>query len=416
MHKNIIINYISFVFSGIAGVLINIFIISVYDSTVLGTFNFFMAFLIILSQFSVGGLQFSVLKHNSNFMNKLGEVSSSITSALFLSMFYSCLMICLIYFLAPILNDIFRLENFYTSMYIVLPTIFFFSSNKILLMSLNGLNLMNYYAIFNFLRYFILLMLVILFYIFRIDTKYLVSVLFVSELILFCLLVFFIFYKVFEMKNPKIRWIKRHFFFGMKSMLGGALMEANTKIDILMIGAFLGYKAVGIYSFASMIAEGFAQVYTILKNNVDPLFGNAFFKKDINKINIIISEIRKKYLTYILIFAFLIIVFYKLVFIYIFNLDVTMIEESWKVLTLLIVLMSMASFYRPFIGLLNQINKPEKFSQIILISVLFNIIMNIFLIPIFGIFGAAISTGLVFILESYLIYKTSFITLRRVNY
>ncbi|WP_419671378.1 polysaccharide biosynthesis C-terminal domain-containing protein [Aliarcobacter butzleri] len=93
-----------------------------------------------------------------------------------------------------------------------------------------------------------------------------------------------------------------------------------------------------------------------------------------------------------------------------------MIEESWKVLTLLIVLMSMASFYRPFIGLLNQINKPEKFSQIILISVLLNIIMNIFLIPIFGIFGAAISTGLVFILESYLIYKTSFITLRRVNY
>lgn len=413
MHKNILVNYLSFIFAGISGVLINIFIVTVYDATVLGTFNFYMAFLIILSQFCVGGLQFSVLKHNSTYVNRLTEVSSSIISALFLAIGYSLIVIGLLYVLIPILNDIFGLKNFITSIYMLMPAILLFSLNKILLMSLNGLNRMYDYALFNFLRYFILLVLVILFYFVDINTNYLISILSISEFILFCLLSVFILFKVIKVRKPKNRWIKRHFFFGMKSMLGGALMESNTRIDIIMIGAFLGYGAVGIYSFAAMIAEGFAQVYTILKNNIDPVFGNAFFKKDINRIEITINEVRKKYLPYIVIFGISIIVLYKFVFIDIFKLDVNMIEDSWYVLSLLILLMLIASSFRPFIGLLNQINKPGKFSQIIVFSVLLNIIMNIFLIPIFGIYGAAISTGLVFFIESYLIYKISFLVLSK---
>ncbi|AXH11884.1 polysaccharide biosynthesis C-terminal domain-containing protein [Halarcobacter bivalviorum] len=407
MHKNIIVNYLSLFFAGLSGIFLNIFIISVYDSIVLGNFNFFLAFVIVLSQFCVGGIQFSVLKHNSHYIRRVSEVSSSVVSALFLSGIFTFFIIIILYLLTPLLNNFFDLKNFSQSIYLIIPSLLFFSLNKILLMSLNGLNLMQNYAFFNLLRYVLLLFSVVLFYNLGINVEYLISVFFISEFILFIMMISFMFFKVLILSLPKQRWIKRHFFFGLKGMWGGALMETNTRIDILMIGAFLGYGAVGVYSFASMVAEGFAQVYTILKNNVDPIFGKAYFKNEIDVINHTIDEVRKRYLIYLFGLGIVMIMSYKFIFINIFSLNKTMIVESWNVFIILTGLIMLSSFYRPFIGLLNQINQPEKFSQIIIFSVILNIILNIVLIPWLGIYGAAFSTGLVFFVESYLVYLFS---------
>ena len=405
MHKNIMINYISFVIAGITGILVNTFILSVYNSEILGNFNFIFSFLVILSQFGVGGIQFSVLKHNSHYGKNLVEVSRLMISALLLSTLLSSILLTILYFIAPVLENIFTLEYFTQSIYLIIPGILFFSLNKILLMSLNGLNLMKEYAIFNLLRYLLLIFFIVCFYFLDYNAEYIVVTLSISEFLLFMSLTVYIYSKIIIYKKPKVRWIKRHFLFGIKGMWGGALMETNTRVDILMIGAFLGYGAVGIYSFASMIAEGFAQVYTILKNNVDPVFGNAYHKKNYEEIISTIRDIRKIYIPYVLLFGFLVIVLYKFVFITVFGLEVDLIEKSWYTLLILIVSMMLTSYYKPFIGLLNQINRPGKFSQIIFFSVVLNIILNIILIPRLGIYGAAISTSVVFFIESYYLYK-----------
>ena len=92
---------------------------------------------------------------------------------------------------------------------------------------------------------------------------------------------------------------------------------------------------------------------------------------------------------------------YDFIFISIFNLNQNLITDSKTILAILIGFMIVASFFRPFIGLLNQTNNPGIFSIVILTSVIINIILNSFLIPLLGINGAAISTGIVFLLESY---------------
>jgi O-antigen/teichoic acid export membrane protein len=403
-NRNILYNYVSFLIIGASGILLNIFILSAYDILVLGDFNFSLTFLMILSQFCVGGVQFSILKHNSIFHKKISEVSKSLISALLLSTITSLSIISILYFTAPLLEHLFNLDNFLLSIYLISPALLFFALNKILLMSLNGLNLMREYAVLNTLRYIILFVSILGFYFIKIDTKYIAGTLTISELILFIILLSFTYKKILIFKLPKSYWIKRHFYFGVKGMWGGALMETNTRVDILMIGAILGYGAVGIYSFASMIAEGFAQVYTVLKNNVDPVFGNAFFNKNYSLITKTITDIRKKYTPFIFLFGLLIITLYKPIFIHIFGLEKNMIESSWSVITILITFMMMASFYKPFMGLLNQINQPALFSKIILFSVILNIILNSFLIPQFGIQGASISTGMIFFIESYLLY------------
>jgi O-antigen/teichoic acid export membrane protein len=404
-NSNIIYNYISFFTVGISGILINIFIIKYYDIEVLGNFNLMLSFLIILSQFCVGGMQFSVLKHNSNFHKKLNEVSKSLSSALVLSSLFSVMIILILYLIAPMLEKVFVLDNFALSIYLILPALLFFALNKILLMSLNGLNYMKSYAVFNAFRYVLLLISLVVFYYQDFDNIYLVFIFSISEFILFIGLIIYHYGNILGFKLPKQYWIKRHFYFGIKGMWGGALMETNTRVDILMIGVFLGYGAVGIYSFASMIVEGFAQVYMVLKNNIDPVVGKAYFDKKYNIIYDTIDDIRKKYVPFLVLFGIVAIVLYKPIFIYIFGLDEQMVQNSWSAFIILMIFILVSSFFKPFMGILNQINRPEKFSQIILLGVILNICLNFVLLQILGIYGAALSTGIIFLLESYLLYK-----------
>ena len=48
------------------------------------------------------------------------------------------------------------------------------------------------------------------------------------------------------------------------------LIELNTKVDILMIGFFMGDYNVGIYSFAALFGEGFYQLLIVLQNVLNP--------------------------------------------------------------------------------------------------------------------------------------------------
>jgi len=361
--------------------------------------------LIIISQFSGGGIQFSILRHHSAYYRRSREVSISTVSALTLSFFISIIVTTCMYFLIPIFEGLVSLDNIAQSILLIIPAIIFFSQNKILLMTLNGCNRMSEYAFFNTLRFIILLVSVVIFYYIDFSVIYIPIVLAITEGILFVLLFIYIFKNIVSLSLPRKRWFKRHFIFGMKGMPGGALMEANTRIDILMIGVFLGYTYVGIYSFAAMIAEGFSQVYIVLKNNVDPVFGNAFKMHNFPKIYQTITDIRKSFIPILVILGILLISLYKFIFIDLFQMQIELIRESWPVLFILVAFVLFSSFYRPFIGLLNQVGRPQLFSLVIMISVFINVVLNIILLPILGINGAALSTGIAFLIETYLLYR-----------
>lgn len=59
----------------------------------------------------------------------------------------------------------------------------------------------------------------------------------------------------------------------------------------------------------------------------------------------------------------------------------------------------LASTYRPFIGTILQGGRPGAFSMLIACSVLTNAVFNGYLIPVFGIYGAAAATASVYVLE-----------------
>jgi O-antigen/teichoic acid export membrane protein len=402
-HYKVLSSYVSFGIVALAGIFLNIFILKFYNSDVLGKFNFFYAFMIIFSQFCVGGMQFSVLKHSSFYASDLKKISKMVSSAFFLLIIYFTIIIFLYFIFEDLILNIFQIFEEALSIKIVIFSSLIFSLNKIFFMCINGLNLIYYLSFFSALRYVALLLSVIIFFYLKIDVSVIIVCFFVSEFVTFLFLFVWFFFKVGLSKFTNF-WIKKHFKFGLQAMFGGALMEINARIDILIIGIILGYNSVGIYSFGSMIAEGYSQLYSVLKGNIDAIFGRNVNKKNNILIHKSVNLMRKIYIPLIICAGLLIIILYKPIFLNIFDLNKDFVNKSWIVLIILIISMTLVSFLRPFIGLLISLNKPFYFSIIIFGSVLINLILNLVLIPKIGIDGAALATGFAFIFETVLLF------------
>jgi O-antigen/teichoic acid export membrane protein len=404
--KNILINTISFAILGGVGIFINTFLISTYNASILGRYNLAFSILLIASQFAVGGVQFSVLKYTSLYKKRKVIIEHIISSALLLTSILSLFVILILFLLGPFLANLISGKDFVFSIYLLLPALLFYSWNKVLLMGINGLQKMKTFAFFNALKYLILFLSVISFYLLHVDPLYISVVFSFSEFLFFSLL-FLYFCKNYFVFRFSTQWLKKHLVFGMKGLWGGALIESNSRIDVLMIGYFMSDKSVGIYSFAAMIAEGFAQLYAVLKNNVDPYFGKTNSTTYRLEIGNLIKRIRRKYIPIIFIIGIGVILTYPMIFGMMFSIEKEYIEKSWEVLIILMIFIAGSSFFKPFAGLLTQIGKPELFSLIVLSSVMFNIILNFLLIPLFGLNGAAFSTGVTFFMECTLIYFLS---------
>ncbi len=401
---NVFFTILSFITLGLCGILINTFIIKKYDAQFLGKFNLLLSFLIIISQFSTAGVHLSVLKYNTHFHSNKKLASNVVTSAMLIVIVISLIIISLLYtFSNHILNQ-FNIRDFTYPFLSMLPAILFFSLNKVLLMGLIGLNNIRGYSFFNGIRYIFLLFYLIIFYFVSIPDKLLGLIFSCSEFTIFLILVVYFFYYVNRFQMPDIEWIKTHLSFGFRGLWGGALMETNTKIDILMIGYFLSEKSIGIYSFASMIADGFSMLYYVLRKNIEPIIGNAFFKKEPEIIVKTIRQFRKRYVPFIITAGITIVSIYPFVFGKILHIDREIVFKSWHVILILIGFNICTSFIQPFIGFVNLAGKPEYFSMTILISISLNITLNSILIPHFNLIGAAIATGIVFTFQNVMLY------------
>ena len=80
-------------------------------------------------------------------------------------------------------------------------------------------------------------------------------------------------------------------------------------------------------------------------------------------------------------------------------------EKSYLIFLILTPGLLIDSFSRNITSWLKGIGKPEIISKIVLFSLVLNIILNIFLIPYFGITGAAISSSLTYITKAFFMIK-----------
>lgn len=385
---NIGFNLFSYAFFALFGILLNVIIITFYNPAILGYFNTIYALYIVLSQFSVFGQNYAVLSLVSNaesIHNKKEYLYGSLTVAFIISMIV-IMMSAIIIFLSIISN--FNIQ-FIFGFAIVVLALPFFSLNKVLIGYLTGTFKLKQQAIFNTLRMALILAIILLIVFFHWPYKYLpTSFLFAEIILLLIILIYLILYDNFKFKPPLKNKLDELFKFGYQALPIGLIAEVNTRIDVLCLSVFLNSTQVGIYSFALMFAEGVYQIYVVIRQVSNPYI----VKKKKEKKYIYKDFFASKFLkiNYILgfLFSLLFIVLYRYVVLRIF----AEYYDSLYVFLILLIGIWLTSFYI-IMGNYFVINKkPEFETKISLIVVFTNTVMNVVLIPLIGIKGAALGT------------------------
>ncbi|HNT75864.1 MAG TPA: oligosaccharide flippase family protein [Anaerolineae bacterium] len=387
----------------VGGILVNALILRFRGAEALGVFNQVYAIYIVASQVGVGGLQFSVLKYISHNQDDLPKCAAITTAAVILVTLISGAVGLAGYALKDWAGVWLQSPDVAQGLTLALPGLLFFSLNKALIMTLNGLRHMRAYAIFKALRYLFILGGILGIIALSLPGAMLPLALTCAEAFLLAGLLMYINLRLFKIRwTAEVRqWFAPHIDFGLKGVLSGVLTELDTRVDVLMLGYFSNDAVVGLYSFAATLAEGLAQIPLVLRQNVDPLLGQYFAAGEKDNISALARRIKKQF------YPLMIGVGLSAVLIYpaLFKLSSSEngLAQSWRVFAIIMVGIVINSGYRPFLGIMLQGGRPEMNTLFVGILVVSNILLNALLIFFWGMYGAAVVNVLLYSLEALLL-------------
>ncbi|MBI5461243.1 MAG: polysaccharide biosynthesis C-terminal domain-containing protein [Gammaproteobacteria bacterium] len=388
-------NFAALIPIGIGGFLINILVARIYGPEALGVFNQVLALYLVASQVCAGGFAFSTLRFAAMHAESERETSAMLATALILVSGISVAVGLILWIVAGPAGSWLESPAVATGLRWVAPGLIAFSLNKVLFAAINGMQRMRAYALGQAAR-FLLLLATLLVLIHEDAAWQLLPVLFtVGEFVLFVGLAVYL-APILRAGGRQARagWWSRHLAFGVKAWPIGLLMDVNTKVDIVMLGYFMGDAAVGVYAFATLFVEALAQILVVVQNNLNPLFARFDAQVREAEIRRLIRATHRRFLPWFGgIAAAIVLVFPLLVEIIVGD---AAFLEARGYLGVIGLGMLIAAGYLPFNMLLNQLGHPGWFSMFIGSTVIVNVILNGLLIPWLGGMGAAIATAFAF--------------------
>lgn len=185
---------------------------------------------------------------------------------------------------------------------------------------------------------------------------------------------------------PRILLLLRSLRMGIKVLAGDVMWFAATRIDIYIVAYFLGAKEVGYYSIAILIMQMVNLIPAILGKFI---FNNSIINND--RENILALHLIKITILYAAIAVLAILLSGKLLIWLLFG---PAFEKTFECLLLLLpaaMAQSMNTSLGYFIGGKKAIPLYNIFA--IIITMLISVVLNIFLVPRFGINGAAVASS-----------------------
>lgn len=391
-NQDVLWNVGSLAFLAGGGVLINLIIMRFRGEAALGVFNQVYAFYIVLSQLGVGGLQHSVLKHVSYHQDDRPLCADITTSALLLILAITLPLILASVALAEPVGRLLNSQQVALGLQLVAPGLLFFAFNKALINTLNGLRHMRAYAVFRSLRFVLIPLVIVAVVALGLEDAWLALSLTAAEVVLFFALAAYVFGRAVPLRWPHKanKHFAEHISFGARGLLSGILLELNTRVDVLMLGFFTTDATVGIFSFAAIMAEGFAQLPLAVRWNVDPIIGRYFAEGRHDQISALARRIRRVFYPIMVGVGLVAVGVYPLF--YRLMTDGVELSASWQVFAIIMLGVTLGAGYRPFSGLLLQGGRPGSYTAFVVGLVSFNVVMNALLIPNFGLYGAATAT------------------------
>jgi O-antigen/teichoic acid export membrane protein len=178
--------------------------------------------------------------------------------------------------------------------------------------------------------------------------------------------------------------------FGIYVVLGNSIGFLNTQVDSIMLGYYLNPAEVGIYAVAVLLAQTLTLLPSAVQRITGPTIATLHGKGDIQKIRGIIISTMKKIFLISAVLALFIAASGQFLIEFLFK------SEFLPAFTPLLILLLGKTIYSPFMAVgstLASIGKVHISFRIAAVCAIVNLVLNIILIPNFGIVGAAIATA-----------------------
>ena len=368
--------------------LLLIFLARFLGPTEFGVLNYLLALVFLFT--SLSSLGINPVLTNTLIKNKR-KTNNNIISNSYILRFFSSLIGYLIFILFIIFL---HGKNFYLNYSIIIGLSIIVKSYEVLFSYFESKSLSKYIVISQTISLVIVFSLIVFFLYLELDIKYIYYCFLVDSLIILVLINIFFFKKernfLFILDFEKIYKIIYKSFPVLLSIVS---IVIYMRIDQVMINLLLSESDVGIYSVSVRIVEMFHFIPKIIMVSYLPiLLISKNYNFELIKINSLLFKLS-------ILVIFFIIILSKYITSILFG-------EIYIESVLTTILLSLSLIF-VFIGVVNEHwyiskNLQKHYALNVFIAAIINIILNYFLIPSFGIIGAAYSTILTYLFIIFL--------------
>ena len=172
--------------------------------------------------------------------------------------------------------------------------------------------------------------------------------------------------------------------------------------DMILLTYLKGVEFVGLYNIALPCLNAIILLLIPLSHVLFPIISRSYHSKDHKRIKSILKLVYDNLLIFTLPLGLMFFAFAPLIIKVLFGVKYVAASNALRIFSLFFIFMAVRSINFSVIA---GIGKPKERSIILYYGAGFNVIMDLLLIPKFGISGAAFATGLGYLLMAYLTFR-----------
>jgi len=387
-------SFASFAIVGSAGLALNLIVEHAFGREALGRFNVLLAVFLIGGQAGSLGIQSAVLYHAPRASAFGQPVASVLRAGLKVNAVGSTFCAVAVVGAGALLFSTTGNVEYRDGLFAMFVGLALYPLNKTLLAFVNGLRQIRLYSTVFAGRYVVLITLVGLIAATGGSPSSLPWAISLTEVVLFALLCLInqrhLRSRSSDGDAPALGRVLLGF--GVRGLAGGLLLDLNTRVDILILGALTGSSAVGRYSIASMFAEGIYQLALVSRSSLDPAVAHLYLRSEETELRRLFRTGRLRVYALIAPVGVMSMLLYLPVVGALF--DSTVARETLWIYVILAGGVCLSAGFIPFTSVLQQTGEPGRQSLLLALVSGTNIVMNLALVPMLGVYGSALGTGI----------------------
>lgn len=394
-------NYAAFAAMALVGACVTFLIGGIDGAAALGVFAQLYAVHVIGAQVAVFGVHDSAQKHVAEYASTGSGDAAIVRSGLGLVLLTSAIVAAVLIAAAGPIGRFASSADVARGLVLTAPGIVCFALNKVLFGAINGRGALRTYARMQLLRAALVLAAALLIVVPDWPLFAVGAIFATAELVLLpCLLVVARAGRRGADAGAGRDWWRRHAAFGGLGLINSVLLETHLRVDVLTLSYFATDRAIGVYAFAVLFAEGIYQVPVVLRTVAYP----AFVRLAVRGQRVELAGMARKLAVasgaISGVTAIAVAILFPLIAGFV---DAEFPAMGTPVLRVILVGIVLYAFVVPVDQLLLQSGYPGRQSALMAAYVAVNLTLNVVLIPHYGLMGAAAATSIALVVGAGLL-------------